>query len=69
VLEMNGYPREKLAALIDQYAPVSETRRAIDLRWSDQGWEAVLYGAPAVVEEQRRDIRPRAKSAVALAAR
>lgn len=69
VLDMPGYPRDTLRALIDQYAPVSETRRELDLRWCDHGWVAVLHGAPAVVEEQREVARAAAPRPDIVAAR
>ena len=47
VLDMAGYPREALRSLVERHAPVSETRRALDLRWSEHGWAAVLHGAAA----------------------
>lgn len=47
VLDMAGYPRDTLRALVERHAPVAETRRPLDLRWSAHGWAAVLHGAAA----------------------
>ncbi|SOE74543.1 Sugar kinase of the NBD/HSP70 family, may contain an N-terminal HTH domain [Burkholderia sp. OK233] len=51
VMDMDGYPREKLAEHIERLTPVVETGRSMDLRWCEHGWLAVLHGAPAVVAE------------------
>lgn len=53
VLDMDGFPRENLRELIVNHSPVAETGRALDLRWCQHGWLAVLHGAPAVVAEHR----------------
>lgn len=53
VLDMDGFPKEKLRELIVNHSPVAETGRPIDLRWCSHGWLAVLHGAPAVVAEHR----------------
>jgi allose kinase len=53
VVNMDGYPREKLRTLVEKYVPAAETRRMTDLRWCEHGWLAVLHGAPAVVAEHR----------------
>jgi allose kinase len=53
VLDMDSFPRETLRELIVNHSPVAETGRAIDLRWCQHGWLAVLHGARAVVAEHR----------------
>lgn len=58
VLDMDGLPREKLRELIVNHPPVAATGRAIDLRWCQHGWLALLHGAPAVVAEHRRHAQP-----------
>lgn len=68
VLEMPGFPRERLVQLVERYAPVSETGRALDLRWCDHGWGAVLHGAPSVVEEQRSFVKRSSSGSGAFAA-
>ena len=68
VLDMPGFPRERLRNLIERYAPVSETGRELDLRWCHHGWGAVLHGAPSVVEEQRSYAKPKPNGAGAFAA-
>jgi allose kinase len=55
VLDMLDYPKERLAELIECYAPIAETRRSMDLRWSELGWLSVLHGASAVVAQSRSE--------------
>lgn len=52
VLDMDGYPRERLSRLVEKHAPIVETGRAMDLRWAELGWTSVLHGAPLVVSER-----------------
>lgn len=54
VLDMDGYPRDRLLALIDAHAPAAETGRRLDLRWSEHGWLSALHGARRVVAERSR---------------
>ena len=53
VLDMDGFPRDRLRELIVSHSPVAGASRAIDLRWCQHGWLAVLHGAPSVVAEHR----------------
>lgn len=54
VLDMDGYPRERLLALIDAHAPASETGRRLDVRRSEHGWLGALHGARRVVADRSR---------------
>ncbi|MDF0504636.1 ROK family protein [Burkholderia cenocepacia] len=54
VVNMAGYPRDMLHALIAAHVPTARTRRKLDLRWCQHGWEAVLYGASSIVSEHRK---------------
>lgn len=58
VLNIDGYPRNTLSALIAAHAPISETGRPMDLRWAAHGWSSVLYGAPRVVAERQQHLPP-----------
>lgn len=52
ILDMDGYPKDRLSRLIEEHAPIAETGRSMDLRWTQLGWTSVLYGAPLVVAER-----------------
>lgn len=54
VIEMEGYPKATLSRLIERFAPIAQTGRAIDLRWAEHGWAAMLYGAPLIVAPRER---------------
>ncbi len=54
VLDMDGYPRDRLLALIDAHAPAAETGRRLDVRWSEHGWLSALHGARRVLAERSR---------------
>ncbi|SMG60514.1 ROK family protein [Paraburkholderia susongensis] len=54
VVEMAGYPRAMLHALIASYVPAARTGRPLDLRWCQYGWDAVLYGASSIVSENQK---------------
>ncbi|WP_109477824.1 ROK family protein [Paraburkholderia sp. C35] len=56
VVDMAGYPRDRLASLIESKLPNAETGRAFDLRWCRHGWTAALYGAPVIVGERRLQV-------------
>ena len=62
VLDMDGYPKDRLKRLVAEHAPIAETGRPMDLRWAQLGWTSVLHGAPLVVAERlaRRPDLPRA---------
>ena len=49
ILDMDGYPKERLSRLIEEHAPIAETGRSMDLRWAQLGWTSVLHGASLVV--------------------
>lgn len=51
IVEMEGFPRDRLTCLVAEHAPIAETGRRMDLRWAELGWAATLYGAPRVVTE------------------
>jgi allose kinase len=51
VLEMDGYPKDRLSELIADHAPISETGRPMDLRWAQLGWASVLHGASRIVAD------------------
>lgn len=55
VCEMSGFPKAKLASMIERRAPFDCTSLPMDLRWAELGWRGVLHGAPlAAVEHFRR---------------
>jgi len=51
VLDIDGYPKDRLSRLVEEHAPIAETGRPMDLRWAQLGWTSVLHGAPIVVAE------------------
>jgi predicted NBD/HSP70 family sugar kinase len=51
ILEMTGFPRDRLVRLVGRHAPIAETGRAMDLRWAELGWTATLHGAARVAAE------------------
>jgi allose kinase len=51
VLDIVGYPKDRLVALVAEHAPIAETGRPMDLRWAQLGWTSVLHAAPLVVAE------------------
>ena len=53
ICEMSGFPRDQLAALIENSFPFAHTGRAMDLRWATLGWRSVLHGAPHAVKERK----------------
>jgi allose kinase len=53
VMQMAGYPREKLVNLIERFVSVTQTGRALDVRWSQHGWTAALHGASVVMAGYR----------------
>ncbi len=52
VLDMDGYPKERLSHLVEEHSPIAETGRSMDLRWAELGWTSVLHGAPLVVADR-----------------
>jgi predicted NBD/HSP70 family sugar kinase len=51
VLEIDGYPKDRLSELIAGQAPISETGRPMDLRWAQLGWASVLHSASRIVAD------------------
>lgn len=52
VIEMDGFPKDRLRELVARHAPIAETGRPMDLRWAELGWSSVLHGAPLVVTDR-----------------
>lgn len=50
VLELQGYPRERLLELIHTNLPNADGAVTIDVRFAELGWQAALHGALAMVE-------------------
>ena len=51
VCAMQGFPKLRLAALVEANAPFAETGRRMDLRWAELGWRSALHGAPHAARE------------------
>jgi len=51
VCEMNGFPREQLASMIEVASPFAQIGRTMDVRWATLGWASVLHAAPHAVRE------------------
>ena len=49
---MSGFPADRLVALVAEHSTVSEMGGALDIRWAQLGWEAVLHGAELAAAEQ-----------------
>ncbi|MEY4749624.1 MAG: hypothetical protein RIQ60_1838 [Pseudomonadota bacterium] len=52
--EMAGFPRQRLAELVQANAPYAETGRPMQLRWAELGWRSALHGAPLAVQAHRQ---------------
>ncbi|SKA82883.1 allose kinase [Thiothrix eikelboomii] len=52
ICDMAGFPRERLAKLVEENSTVRESGNTLDLRWASLGWGAVLHGAEVTVDEQ-----------------
>lgn len=51
VVEMAGYPRRRLAAIIADHLPLPQSIQPLDLRWAELGWQAAVWGAIGLVGE------------------
>lgn len=54
VLELAGYPGERLEAGLRGYVPAHETGRDLSILYSRLGWQAALLGAERVVSSRAR---------------
>ena len=52
IVDMDGYPRDRLAAILADHLPVPGTIQPLALRWSTLGWKAAIWGAIELVEAQ-----------------
>nr|WP_314578117.1 ROK family protein [uncultured Pseudomonas sp.] len=52
VLDIEGYPKERLKQLISANSPCEKTGAVLDLRWASLGWSSVLHAAAQVVRER-----------------
>jgi allose kinase len=48
ICEMPDFPKEELAAAIENSFPFEQTGQAADVRWATLGWRSVLHGAHVV---------------------
>jgi allose kinase len=54
VCEMNGFPKEQLASMIEVASPFAQIGRTMDIRWATLGWGSVLHAAPHAAKEHLR---------------
>ena len=50
VVEMDGYPRDRLASILADHLPLPAALQPLALRWSTLGWKAAIWGAIEVIE-------------------
>jgi predicted NBD/HSP70 family sugar kinase len=64
ICKMAGFPADRMAALVAEHSTASEMGGALDIRWAQLGWEAVLHGAELAAAE-RAALEEAAQPAVA----
>ena len=55
VVSMGGYPFDRLRELVMVQAPLADWNTPVDIRQAALGWESVLHGATAFLEDSRCD--------------
>lgn len=58
VLDLPGYPRDRLEAGLRAYAPQHETGRYLRVMFSNLGWQAALLGSEQVVARRAKTFEP-----------
>ena len=56
VVDMAGYPRDRLATAIAARFPLPAAVQTLDLRWASLGWRAAIWGALGLVQAMPRPV-------------
>ncbi len=63
IVEMDGYPRERLTATLADHLPVPPAIQPLTLRWAGLGWKAAVWGAIELCEARHRTMNKRGHDA------
>ena len=50
IVDMVGYPRDRLTAILADHLPLPAAIQPLGLRWSTLGWKAAIWGAIELIE-------------------